>query len=108
MKREGTFSFDRADANPLSADYLEKIFCLLQGLATDEERSEVKPHPGIKALRHVKGNRFTAEHVEAFRAFIVELGQRADERVRELEEERDRIAKGDAFSRKAYDGMIDG
>jgi len=46
--------------------------------------------------------------VDAFRSYIVELGERADERVRELGEERDRLAGNDAFSRRAYDGMIDG
>jgi len=108
MKREVVYSFDRNDANPLSSDYLENVFHLLQSFATEEEKSQATPHPGIKGLRHIKGNHFTVEHVEAFRSYIVELGERADERVRELGDERDRIAGNDAFSRRAYDGMIDG
>lgn len=108
MKREFTYSFDREDANPLSADYLDNIFSLLQGFATEEEKCEARLHPGLKALRHVKGNRFTVEHLEAFSAFIFELGRRAEDRVRELEQERDQLTANDPHSRKAYDGMIDG
>jgi len=107
MKREVTYSFDRDDANPLSADHLDNVFHLLIGLATDEEKSQHAPHPGVKALRHIKGNHFTREHVEAFRTFVVELAGRAEERMSELAEERDRIAKDDQFSRNAYDGLID-
>jgi len=107
MKREVTYSFDRDDANPLSAEYLDQIYHLLIGLATEEEKNPASLHPGIKALRHIKGNHFTVEHVEAFRSFVAELADRAEARVGELEAERDRLAKDDPFSRKAYDGMID-
>jgi len=107
MKREVTYSFDRDDANPLSAEYLDQIYHLLIGLATEEEKNPTSPHPGIKALRHIKGNHFTAEHVEAFRSFVAELAERAEVRIVELEAERDRLTGNDPFSRKAYDGLID-
>jgi hypothetical protein len=108
MKKQITYSFEREDANPLRSEFADQIFNLVRGLATEEETSEARPHPGIKALRHMRGNSFTAEHVLEFRDYIVELCSRSLARIKELEAERDRLAKDDPHSRKAYDGLIDG
>jgi len=105
MKIQTTYSFEREDGRRLSATRAEDILGAVLGYVRTEENDEKDPHPGIKALRRIKGNVFTFEDLLAFRDYVGVLVERANERLQDLHHEKEDIAKDEA-SRVAYDGLI--
>ena len=107
MKQEITYSFERDDSVMLSLPRIEEIFRALQSYATEEEQDREDPAAGVKAFRRIRGNVFTASDIETYRDFAFELIGRGRRFMDTLREERDRIAKGDADSERAYNAMIE-
>jgi len=108
MKKTITFSFDSEDGPHLNREHVSSALELLKSFIRPSEIVPDTMHPGVKAIRRIKGNMFSAEDVTVFSAYIRELADRAADRIRALELERDAISLTEATTRRAYDQMIEG
>lgn len=106
MKQVLTFSFDSSDPSPLSSASIEQVHNLLRGFVLPEEEDAERLHPGLKSLRRIRGNSFSADDVRNFLDFAEILVERSEARASTLRSERDAVAS-DPHSVKAYDGLID-
>lgn len=106
MRSQVTYSFEREDGGALSLDRLEQAYNQLSGFLTADELDPKSVHPGVKALRMIRGNVFSREAVDAFGDLVAELSARAAERVSVLEAECAEVAS-DEKSVKAYEGLIE-
>lgn len=110
MQSSIVFRFDEDDASPLDVRTAQRIEGLFDDEIPSDERAEdrrTQPHPGIKAIRAIKGNAFTADHVRQFVDYVEILCRRREGRITAVAAERDARPR-DPMSLGAYDHLLEG
>jgi len=108
MESMTVYRIDADDPPELTPDIAERFETLFLDEISPEERPEdkrLKPHDGIKALRAIKTNGFTAPQVAAFQRYVSTLIARREHRIATLIAEQAEVPR-DSMSIRAYDHLI--